>query len=154
MAEEKAQMPFSDMMAFWGNWQKMMWESFETMMKAPAFTAGLGKAFESSTALQEQIQKNVKAGLEAMNLATSEELRRIAAGITAMQSQLDLVKGALETVETTMGLQQEWRKGVEQTMQQLLAFQEEGRKIFETWTGQMEERFRSFQRFWEEATKG
>ncbi|HET7852961.1 MAG TPA: hypothetical protein VFM04_00680 [Candidatus Methylomirabilis sp.] len=153
MAEEKAQSPFSDMTAFWANWEKMTWESFETMMKAPAFTAGLGKAFESSTALQEQIQKNIQAGLQAMNLPTIEDLRRITVGISAMEARLDAIRVAFETVETTMRLQEEWRKGVDQTIRQLVAFQEEGRKVFKTWTDQMDERFKGFQRLWEEATR-
>lgn len=151
--EEKAKTPLSDMLGFWTNWQKMMWESFETMMKAPSFAAGLEKAFESSSALQAQIQKNVLAGLQAMDLPTSEDLRRIAAGVSAMQAQLGVMKAALEAVETTMRLQQEWRKDVDQTMQRLVAFQEEGRKVFETWTEHMDERFQDFQRLWKEATK-
>lgn len=152
-AEEKAKTPFSEMMGFWTNWQKMMWESFEAMMKAPSFAAALEKAFESSTALQEQIQENVQAGLQTMDLPTSEDLRRIAAGVSAMQAQLDVMKAALEAVETTMRLQQEWRKDVEQTMQRLVAFQEEGRKVFETWTEHMDDRFKDFQRLWDKATK-
>lgn len=151
MAEEKEkpQTPFPDMMAFWANWQKMMWESFETMMKAPAFTAGLGKAFEASTTFQNQIQKNIQAGLKAMNLPTTEDLRRINEGLSAMQAQLEAMKVYLETVETTMKLQEEWRKSVDQTIQRLASFQEEGQKAFQAWTQQVEH----FQRFWEEATK-
>jgi hypothetical protein len=151
MAEEKAksQTPFPDMMAFWANWQKMMWESFETMMKAPAFTAGLGKAFEASTTFQNQIQKNIQTGLMAMNLPTTEDLRRINEGLSTMQTQLEAMKVYLETVETTMKLQDEWRKSVDQTMQRLVSFQEEGQKAFQAWTKQVEH----FQRFWEEATK-
>jgi len=148
--EEKAKAPLSDMLGFWTNWQKMMWESFEAMMKAPSFAAGLEKALENSTALQEQIQKNVQAGLRTMNLPTTEDLRRIAADVSAMQAQLDVIKGA---VEATVRMQDEWRKGVEQTIEQLLAFQEEGRKVFGTWTEQMNERLQDFQRLWDEATK-
>jgi len=151
MAEdkEKPQMPFPDMMAFWTNWQKMMWESFETMVKAPAFTAGLGKAFEASSAFQNQIQKNIQTGLKAMNLPTTEDLRRINEGLSTMQAQLEAMKVYMETVETTMKLQEEWRKSVEQTMQRLVSFQEEGQKAFQAWTQQVE----NFQRFWQEATK-
>ena len=148
--EEKAKAPLSDMLGFWTNWQKMMWESFEAMMKAPSFAAGLEKALENSTALQEQIQKNVQAGLRTMNLPTTEDLCRIAADVSAMQAQLDVIKGA---VEATVRMQEEWRKGVEQTIGQLLAFQEEGRKVFGTWTEQMNERLQDFQRLWDEATK-
>ena len=43
MAEEKQQMPFAEMVTLW---QKMVWEGFEKMLKAPAFAAGVGKAFE------------------------------------------------------------------------------------------------------------
>lgn len=151
MAEEKekSQTPLPDMMAFGANWQKMMWESFETMMKAPAFAAGLGKAFEASTAFQNQIQKNIQAGLTAMNLPTSEDLRRINEGLSAMQTQLEAIKVYMETVETTMKLQEEWRKSVDQTIHQLLSFQEEGQKAFQAWTKQVE----SFQRLWEDAIK-
>ncbi len=151
MAEEKEkpQTPFPDMMAFWANWQKMMWESFETMMKTPAFAAGLGKAFESSTTFQNQIQKNIQAGLKAVNLPTSEDLGRINEGLSAMQTQLEAMKVYMETVETTMKLQEEWRKSVDQTIHQLLSFQEEGQKAFQAWTKQVE----SFQRLWEDATK-
>lgn len=148
--EEKAKTPLSDMLGFWSNWQKMMWESFEAMMKAPSFAAGLEKALENSTALQEQIQKNVQAGLRAMNLPTTEDLHRIAEHVSAMQAQLDAIKVA---VETTVQMQDEWRKGVEQTIGQLLAFQEEGRKVFTTWTEQMNERLQDFQRLWDEAIK-
>jgi hypothetical protein len=148
--EEKAKAPLSDMLGFWTNWQKMMWESFEAMMKAPSFAAGLEKALENSTALQEQIQKNVQAGLRAMNLPTTEDLRRIAEHVSAMQAQLDAIKVA---VETTVQMQDEWRKGVEQTIAQLVLFQEQGRKVFSTWTEQMDERLRDFQRLWDEATK-
>lgn len=147
--KEKPQAPFPDMMAFWANWQKMMWESFETMMRAPAFTAGLGKAFEASAAFQNQIQKNIQTGLKAMNLPTTEDLRRINEGLATMQAQLETMKVYLETVETTMKLQEEWRKSVDQTMQRLVSFQEEGQRTFQAWTQQVE----NFQRFWEEATK-
>lgn len=151
MAEEKEkpQTPFPDMMAFWANWQKMMSESFETTMKAPAFAAGLGKAFEASTGFQNQIQKNIQAGLKAMNLPTSDDLRRINEGLSAMQTQLEAMKVYMETVETTMKLQEEWRKTVDQTIHQLLSFQEEGQKAFQAWTKQVE----SFQRLWQDAIK-
>ena len=44
MAEEKQQMPFGEMVTLW---QKMVWEGLEEMMlKAPAFAAGVEKAFE------------------------------------------------------------------------------------------------------------
>ncbi len=151
MAEEKEkpQTPFPDMMAFWANWQKMMSESFETMIKAPAFAVGLGKAFEASTGFQNQIQKNIQAGLKAMNLPTSEDLGRINEGLSAMQTQLEAMKVYMETVETTMKLQEEWRKSIDQTIHQLLSFQEEGQKAFQAWTKQVE----SFQRLWEDAIK-
>ena len=41
MAEEKQQTPFGEMVTLW---QKMMWEGFEKMLKAPAFAARVGKA--------------------------------------------------------------------------------------------------------------
>ncbi|MFQ5959953.1 MAG: hypothetical protein ACE5K9_05380 [Candidatus Methylomirabilales bacterium] len=149
MAEEKSQtpqMPFLEMMALW---QKMMWESFETMMKGPGFVPGLGKAFETSSAFQEQIQKNIQVGLKAMNLPTSEDLRRINEGLSTMQAQLEAMKIYLETVETTMKLQEEWRKSVDQTMQRLGSFQEEGQKAFEAWTKQVQD----FWRLWDDTTK-
>ena len=51
MAEEKQQMPFAEMAA---QWQKMMWEGFEKMLKAPAFAAGVEKAFELEASGQQE----------------------------------------------------------------------------------------------------
>lgn len=150
MAEEKPQMPFADMMALW---QKMMGEGFEMMIKSPSFAAALGKAFEGSMAFQEQMQKNIQAGLKAMNLPTTEDLRRIAEGLSAMQAQLEAMRDYLGGVERTVKLQEEWRKGVDETIQRLMAHQEEGQKAFQAWTKQVEDHVQGLQRVWEEGTK-
>jgi hypothetical protein len=150
MAEEKAQVPFGEMIALW---QKMMWEGFEMMLKGPAFAAGLGKAFESSTAIQEQFRKNIEAGLRAMNLPTTEDLHRIAEGISMMRVQIEAMRGYLEGVERVVTLQEKWRKSVDETMQRLFTRQEEGQKSFQAWTKTVEDRLRDLQRFWEEGTK-
>lgn len=150
MEEKRAEMPFGEIFALW---QKMMWEGFEAMLKAPAFAAGLGKAFEGSTAFQEQMQKNIQAALKAMNLPTAEDLRRIAEGLSAMQAQLEAMKSYLGAVEAAVKLQEEWRKGMDETIRRLLAFQEEGQKAFQAWTKQVEDRFQGLQRFWEEGAR-
>ena len=150
MAEEKQQMPFAEMMTLW---QKMVWEGFEMMLKAPAFAAGVGKAFEGSTALQEQIHKSIQASLKAMQLPTVEDFRRITEGLNAMQAQLEAMKSYLGVVEAATRVQEEWRKGMDETAQRLLAYHAEGQKAFQSWTKQVEERLQGLQRFWEEGAK-
>ena len=150
MAEEKQQMPFGDMLTLW---QKMVWEGFEMMLKAPAFSAGIGKAFESSTPIQEQIQKSIQAGLKAMQLPTIEDFHRVNEGLSAMQAQLEAMKSYLGAVEAATRLQGEWRKGMDETLQRLLAYQAEGQKAVQGWTTQVEERLQTLQRFWEEGAK-
>jgi hypothetical protein len=150
MGEEKAQVPFGEMFALW---QKMMWEGFEMMLKGPAFAAGLGKAFENVPAFHEQLQKNIQASLKAMNLPTTEDLHRIAEGISAMRVQIEAMRGYLDGVERVVTLQEKWRKGVDETIQRLFARQEEGQKSFQAWTKTVEDRFNDLQRFWEEGTR-
>jgi hypothetical protein len=150
MAEEKAQAPFGEMIALW---QKMMWEGFEMMLKGPAFAAGLGKAFEGSTVLQEQFRKTIEASMKAMNLPTTEDLHRIAEGISMMRVQIEAMRGYLEGVEKVVTLQEKWRKSVDETMQRLFARQEEGQKSFQAWTKAVEDRLTDLQRFWEEGAK-
>ena len=150
MAEEKAQVPFGEMIALW---QKMMWEGFEMMLKGPAFATGLGKAFAGSTVLQEQLQQNIQAGLKAMNLPTAEDLHRIAEGITTMRVQIEAMRGYLEGVERVVTLQEKWRRSVDETIQRLFARQEEGQKGFQAWTKEVENRLSDLQRFWEEGTR-
>ena len=150
MAEEKYQMPFGEMVTLW---QKMVSEGFEMMLKAPAFTAGLGKAFEGSTAVQEQMQRSLQASLKAMQLPTAEDLRRVAEGVSAMQAQLEAVKSYFGAVEAAARVQEQWRKGMDETIHRLLAYQAEGQKAFESWTKQVEDRLQSLQHFWEEGAK-
>jgi hypothetical protein len=150
MAEEKQQMPFGEMLTMW---QKMMGEGFEMMLKAPAFTAGLGKAFEGSAAMQEQIQRGIQASLRSMQLPTGEDIRRITEGVSAMQVQLEAMKSYLGAVEAAGRLQEQWRKGMDETIHRLLAHQAEGQKAFESWTKQVEDRLQSLQRFWEEGAR-
>lgn len=150
MAEEKTPFPFAEMIALW---QKMVWEGFEMMLKAPAFAIGLGKAFEHSTAFQEQVQQGIQAGLQAMHLPTAEDLRRIAEGLSAVQAQVEAVKSYLAAVEVSVKLQEAWRKEMDATLRRLLAYHEEGQKTFQAWTRQVEDRFRDLQRFWEEGAK-
>jgi len=150
MGEEKAQVPFGEMIALW---QKMMWEGFEMMLKGPAFAAGLGKAFENLPAFQEQLQQNIQAGLKAMNLPTAGDLHRIAEGISTMRVQIEAMRGYLEGVERVVTLQDKWRKSVDETIQRLFARQEEGQKSFQAWTKAVEDRLNDLQRFWEEGTK-
>ena len=123
------------------------------MLKAPAFTAGLGKAFEGSTAMQEQIQRSIQASLKAMQLPTAEDLRRVAEGVSAMQAQLEAMKSYLGAVEAAGKLQEQWRKGMDETIHRLLAYQAEGQKAFESWTKQVEDRLQGLQHFWEEGAK-
>ncbi len=150
MAEEKQQTPFGDMVTLW---QKMVWEGFEMMLKAPAFAAGVGKAFEGSTAIQEQIQKSIQAGLKAMHLPTVEDLRRITEGLSVMQAQLEVMKSYLGVVEAGAKVQEEWRKGMDETICRVLAYQADGQKAFESWTKHVEDRLQTLQRFWEEGAK-
>ena len=150
MGEEKAQVPLGEMIALW---QKMMWEGFEMMLKGPAFASGLGKAFESSTVVQEQLQQNIQAGLKAMNLPTAGDLHRIAEGISAMRVQIEAMRGYLDGVERVVTLQEKWRKSVDETIQRLFARQEEGQKSFQAWTKAVEDRLNDLQRFWEEGTR-
>lgn len=150
MAEEKAQMPFGEMIALW---QGMMREGFEMMLKAPAFAAELGKAFEGSTGVQEQIQKGIQAGLKTIQLPTVEDLHRITEGLSAMQAQLEAMKSYLGAVEAGVKLQEEWRKGMDETIQRLMTYQAEGQKSLQAWAGQVEDRFRGLQRSWEEGAK-
>lgn len=150
MAEEKPQTPFGDMVALW---QKMIWEGFETMLKAPTFAAGVGKAVESSATLQDQIQKSIQASLKAMQLPSADDLRRIAEGFSTMQAQLDAMKSYLGAVEAATRVQGQWRKGMDETIQRLLAYQSEGQKTLEGWTKHVEERLQSLQHLWEEGAK-
>ena len=150
MSDEKLQTPFGDMFTLW---QKMVWEGFEMMLKAPAFSAGLGKAFESSAAVQEQIQKSIQASLKATRLPTVEDLRGITEGISAMQAQLEAMKNYLGAVEGAGKVQEEWRKGIEVTIQRLLAYQAEGLRAFQDWMKQVEDRLRGLQGFWEQGAK-
>ncbi len=150
MSDEKQQTPFGDMFTLW---QKMVWEGFEMMLKAPAFYTGLGKAFESSTAVQEQIQKGIQASLKATRLPTVEDLRGITEGLSAMQAQLEVMKNYMGAVEAAGKVQEEWRKGIEVTIQRLLAYQAEGQRAFQAWTKQVEDRLRGLQGFWEEGAK-
>ena len=150
MAEERAQMPFGEMIALW---QGMMREGFEMMLKAPAFAAELGKAFEGSTGVQEQIQKGIQAGLKTIQLPTVEDLHRITKGLSAMQAQLEAMKSYLGAVEAGVKLQEEWRKGMDETIQRLMTYQAEGQKSFQAWAGQVEDRFHGLQRSWEEGAK-
>ena len=150
MAEDKPHIPFGEMMALW---QKMMWEGFEMMMKTSAFGATLGKAFEGPTAVQEQIQKSMQAGLKAMNVPTTEDLRRITDGVAAMQAQLEAMKQYLGVLERGVKLQEEWRKNVDETIARLMTYQQEGQKAFQDWTKQVEDRVQGLQGLWEEGAK-
>lgn len=150
MADEKQQMPFGEMFSMW---QKMMWEGFEMMLKGPGFAAGVGKAFEGSTALQEQVQKGIQASLKAMQLPTVEDLRRVTEGLSAMQAQLEAMKSYLGAVQVATKLQEQWRKGMDETIQRVLAYQADGQKSFQSWTKQVEERLQGLQHFWEEGAK-
>jgi hypothetical protein len=150
MTEEKPHTPFGDMIALW---QKMMWEGFEMMLKAPAFSAGVGRAVEGSTALREQIQGSIQASLKAMQMPTVEDLRRITEGLSAMQAQLETVKSYLGAVQAGVQLQEEWRRGMDETIQRLIAYQAEGQRSFQLWTKQVEERFQGLQQSWETVAK-
>jgi pyridoxal biosynthesis lyase PdxS len=88
-----------------------------------------------------------------MNLPTTEDLHRIAEGISMMRVQIEAMRGYLEGVERVVTLQEKWRKSVDETMQRLFARQEEGQKSFQAWTKTVEDRLRDLQRFWEEGTK-
>ncbi len=150
MAEERPLFPLAEMMVLW---QKMMWEGFEMMMKGPALAAALAKSFEASTGFHELMQKNMQAGLKAMNLPTADDLRRITESVAAMQAQLDATKGYLEIMERAVRLQDDWRKGVDETIQRLLAYQEEGQMAFQTWKKQAEDRVQDLQHVWDEGIK-
>ncbi len=150
MAEEKQQTPFGEMVTLW---QKMVWEGFEMMLKAPAFAAGVGKAFEGSTAIQEQIHKSIQATLKAMQFPTVEDLRGVTEGLAAMQAQLEAMRSYLGAVEAATKLQEEWRKGMDETIRRVLAYQADGQKAFLSWTKQVEDRLQDLQRFWEEGAK-
>ncbi len=136
MSEER---PETSMVGLMALWQKAMWEGFEMMLKASTFPITMGKALEDSTTLQERIQESVQAGMRAMNFPTTEHLHRIAEGHSAMQAQLEAMKGAVK-------LEEEWRQGVDETIQRLLASQEEGQKAFQAWTTQVEDRPQDFRR--------
>lgn len=123
------------------------------MLKAPAFAAGVGKAFEGSTAIQEQIHKSIQAGLKAMQLPIVEDLRRITEGLSVMQAQLEAMKSYLGAVEAGVKLQEEWRKGMDETIHRLLSYQAEGQKAFESWTKHVEDRLQALQCFWEEGAR-
>jgi len=154
MAEEKREQPpsfpFAEMIALW---QKMMLESFEAMVRTPAFTGILGKALEGSNLIRDQVEKGLQASLRAMNLPTAEDLRRMTEGLALMQAQLQVVQDYLKTVERAVKLQEEWRKRLDETIQKVMTAQVEGQKAFETWTKQVEDRFQGLQRFWEESAK-
>ena len=150
MAEDRPQLPFAEMMVLW---QKMMWEGYEMMMKAHPFAATMGKAFEGPTTFQEQIQKNMQVGLKAMNLPTTEDLRRVTEGLSVMQAQLEAMKDYLAVVERGVKIQEEWRKNVDETIAQLLTYQQEGQKAFQDWTKQVEDRVLGLQGLWEEGAK-
>ncbi|MFQ5658164.1 MAG: hypothetical protein ACE5G5_11525, partial [Candidatus Methylomirabilales bacterium] len=110
-------------------------------------------AFEGSTAFQEQIQKNMQAGLKAMNLPTTEDLRRITEGLSVVQAQLEAMKAYLDVVERGVKLQEEWRKNVDETIARFLTYQQEGQKAFQDWTKQVEDRVQGLQGLWEEGAK-
>ncbi len=99
------------------------------------------------------MQKNMQAGLKAMNLPTADDLRRITESVAAMQAQLDATKGYLEIMERAVRLQDDWRKGVDETIQRLLAYQEEGQMAFQTWKKQAEDRVQDLQHVWDEGIK-
>src|SRR3990172_8131860 len=99
MAEEKAQVPFGEMIALW---QKMMWEGFEMMLKGPPFAAGLGKAFGRSTVLQEELQEKWRRSVD-------ETIQRLFA--RQEEGQKDFQAWTKEVENRLSDLQRFWEEG-------------------------------------------
>ncbi|MFQ5553438.1 MAG: hypothetical protein ACE5G5_11300 [Candidatus Methylomirabilales bacterium] len=95
MAEEKVKNPFMEM---YSTWEKMMAESFDSMMRNPAFVANMAKAFENSLISKEQIDRSVQDTLRAMSLPSTRDIAQIMDALGSLRVAVDELRGKVDSL--------------------------------------------------------
>lgn len=95
MAEEKIKNPFMEM---YGAWEKMMAESFDSMMRDPAFVANMAKAFENTLISKEQIDRSVQDTLQAMSLPSTRDIAHILDAVGSLRVAVDELKVKVDSL--------------------------------------------------------
>lgn len=90
---EETKNPFLEM---YGAWEKLMAESFDAMLRSPAFTSNIAKLFEHVMVSREQIDRSIQSALHAMNLPSGKDVTNIFDALGALKREVDALKGKVD----------------------------------------------------------
>lgn len=87
-------------MEMYGAWEKMMAESFDTMLRSPAIITNIAKLFEHVMVSREQFDRSIQSALHAMNLPSGKDVATIYDALGSLKREVDALKGKVDLLLT------------------------------------------------------
>lgn len=139
--------PAEEMIKLWQSW---MTAGIEAMQRTATLFAPGAWQPEWIAGLPDQIEKAMRASLEAARIRSAQDLQRVVQELDTLRSTVAAMQTGLAALESLMKGQQEMWRAVENSVQQATKAQHEIQRAMTTWTRQWEDRLAGVTRGMEE----
>ncbi len=148
MAEQaEARNPMEEMIKLWQAW---MTAGMDAMQRTASVFASEGGLPGWTADWRDQMEKVMRAVLEAARIPSAQDLQRVVQALDALRSNVAMTQAGLAALESVMKGQQEMWRALEGSVQQATRSQQEMQQSMATWSKNWEERIASMARGMEE----
>jgi DNA repair exonuclease SbcCD ATPase subunit len=135
------------MVKFWQAWMTVGMDAMQRT--AMLFAPGAGLP-EWMSGLRDEMEKAVRAALEAARIPSIQDLQRFVDGLATLCSQVEAMRTGLAALESLVKGQQAMWQTLENSIQQIARVQQEMQRAMATWSSQWEDRLAGVTRGLEE----